>query len=256
VVFAPGTSETGFFSRNESIPRPFLLNIASSNSTIPENTTFKLNLLLAGKAISYLSYLFLAIREIGCSGLGLRNEHGARGCFDVESILEKDPAGLEKTIYDKNVPMHSGAVAGFSIKDFIGDSPSRTDLCEVEMVSPARLKKDGKLAQFIDFPLLMRAAVTRLNTMSYFFGTGEREAGVAALLEDAQRISVSSCNTRFVDFNWHSVNQPRDIKLGGLIGKITYKGNIAPFYPYLKAGEILSIGKNTTFGLGRIRLHI
>jgi hypothetical protein len=41
------------------------------------------------------------------------------------------------------------------------------------------------------------------------------------------------------------------MRLGGIVGEITYTGNLEPFIPLLRAGEILHAGKNTSFGLGR-----
>jgi CRISPR/Cas system endoribonuclease Cas6 (RAMP superfamily) len=44
------------------------------------------------------------------------------------------------------------------------------------------------------------------------------------------------------------------MKLGGVVGEITYEGDITAFMPYLKAGEILHIGKGTSFGLGKYQI--
>ena len=38
----------------------------------------------------------------------------------------------------------------------------------------------------------------------------------------------------------------------GLLGEIEYEGNIDPFVPWLSAARILQIGRNTTFGMGKI----
>lgn len=42
------------------------------------------------------------------------------------------------------------------------------------------------------------------------------------------------------------------MKLGGLCGKITYRGIFSPFEQHLKAAEIFHVGKGTSFGLGEI----
>ncbi|MCM8762553.1 MAG: CRISPR system precrRNA processing endoribonuclease RAMP protein Cas6 [Candidatus Omnitrophica bacterium] len=41
------------------------------------------------------------------------------------------------------------------------------------------------------------------------------------------------------------------MRLGGFTGTITYKGNLKEFLPFIKLGEIIHIGKNTSFGLGK-----
>ena len=45
------------------------------------------------------------------------------------------------------------------------------------------------------------------------------------------------------------------MKMGGLIGEATYRGNITPFLPLLQAGAILHIGKGTSFGLGKYEMQ-
>ena len=44
------------------------------------------------------------------------------------------------------------------------------------------------------------------------------------------------------------------MRMGGLVGSVTFEGKLAPFYPFLEAGEIIHAGKGTSFGLGRFRI--
>jgi CRISPR/Cas system endoribonuclease Cas6 (RAMP superfamily) len=44
------------------------------------------------------------------------------------------------------------------------------------------------------------------------------------------------------------------MKMGGFTGQITFEGEIRPFIPLVKAGEVLHVGKGTSFGLGRYRI--
>jgi len=46
----------------------------------------------------------------------------------------------------------------------------------------------------------------------------------------------------------------RGLRWEALWGEITFEGNIEPFMPLIKAGEVLHIGKGTGFGLGRYRI--
>ena len=43
--------------------------------------------------------------------------------------------------------------------------------------------------------------------------------------------------------------------MGGMLGYAAYEGDINEFLPFLKAGEKLHLGKQTTFGLGKIKLR-
>ncbi len=45
------------------------------------------------------------------------------------------------------------------------------------------------------------------------------------------------------------------MKLGGLLGPVTFRGPVEAFLPLLHLGSWVHIGKNTTFGLGRYHVE-
>lgn len=40
------------------------------------------------------------------------------------------------------------------------------------------------------------------------------------------------------------------MKMGGFIGRMQYRGDPRPFLPFLRLGEVLHIGKHSSFGMG------
>jgi CRISPR/Cas system endoribonuclease Cas6 (RAMP superfamily) len=44
------------------------------------------------------------------------------------------------------------------------------------------------------------------------------------------------------------------MKMGGFVGKVDYQGNLAEFFPLLKLGERVHVGKGTAFGLGKYEI--
>ncbi|MBU2578468.1 CRISPR system precrRNA processing endoribonuclease RAMP protein Cas6, partial [Patescibacteria group bacterium] len=46
------------------------------------------------------------------------------------------------------------------------------------------------------------------------------------------------------------------MKMGGFMGEITFEGDIDPFMHLIKAGEILHVGKGTSFGLGKYEMRV
>jgi len=44
------------------------------------------------------------------------------------------------------------------------------------------------------------------------------------------------------------------MKMGGFMGEITYEGDLKEFWPYIKMGEYVHVGKGSGFGLGRYRI--
>jgi len=44
------------------------------------------------------------------------------------------------------------------------------------------------------------------------------------------------------------------MKLGGIIGNITYAGNLEQFLPFIVLGKYVHVGKGATFGLGQYEI--
>ncbi|HDZ02552.1 MAG TPA: CRISPR system precrRNA processing endoribonuclease RAMP protein Cas6 [Nitrospirae bacterium] len=60
-------------------------------------------------------------------------------------------------------------------------------------------------------------------------------------------------NLKWYDWERYSARQETKMKMGGFVGEITFEGDIEPFMPILKAGEVLHVGKGTGFGLGKYK---
>jgi hypothetical protein len=43
--------------------------------------------------------------------------------------------------------------------------------------------------------------------------------------------------------------------MGGIVGKITYQGELEAFMPYLRMAEVIHLGKGTVFGMGNLMIE-
>jgi CRISPR/Cas system endoribonuclease Cas6 (RAMP superfamily) len=57
----------------------------------------------------------------------------------------------------------------------------------------------------------------------------------------------SSCNRV-------SGRQKKRIEMGGLVGKVTYEGDLTDYLPLLALGELIHVGKGTVFGNGQYEI--
>lgn len=122
----------------------------------------------------------------------------------------------------------------------------------LEFLTPARIKHKRDLVVELDFSILIKALLFRFNFLN-FYHVDEREAAFdyKKYIAKAKENVIKENNTFWWDWERYSNRQGGRMKLGGICGKITYKGKIKSFLPYLRAGEILHVGKGTSFGLGK-----
>jgi len=71
------------------------------------------------------------------------------------------------------------------------------------------------------------------------------------IIQESEEVKVKQKSLRWYDLERYSARQATKMKMGGFVGKITFEGNIEPFMPVIRAGEILHVGKGTGFGLGK-----
>jgi hypothetical protein len=75
------------------------------------------------------------------------------------------------------------------------------------------------------------------------------------LIAAAESVQAKDSTLRWRDWQRYSTRQKVQMKLGGLVGTVTYEGDLCPFLPFLRAGELTHVGKATSFGLGKYSLR-
>jgi len=245
----PHPEDTEALKNYTSIPHPFVIEppINSKTHYVPdEEITF--NLLLIGKAIDYLPYFIYAFTELGKIGIGKK-----RGKFTVEEVrcLSYTPnsqkALCNKTLYTSQNQILTGTCHKFQLM-FPKDNTSTLSL---KFLTPTRIKFNASLVSKLEFHKLIRVLLRRISNISNFHCKKKLDVDFKGLIERAESITVKHNNLTWYDWERYSSRQDRKMKLGGLVGEITFEGNIGEFMPFIKLGEILHIGKGTSFGLGK-----
>jgi len=67
-------------------------------------------------------------------------------------------------------------------------------------------------------------------------------------------VQTAAAEVRWVDWERFSTRQQREMNLGGIVGTVTYAGEVAPFMPLLRLGELVHVGKAAVFGNGRYEI--
>jgi hypothetical protein len=127
-----------------------------------------------------------------------------------------------------------------------------TEQLTLSLLTPTRLFFDGQVTLDIEFHTFVRNLLRRLSLLYYFHCNGDPSLwDFKGLIAKAQEIQVTERNTKWYDWERYSGRQDRRIKMGGLVGDIAFSGDLLPFMPLIKAGEVVHVGKGATFGLGK-----
>jgi len=87
--------------------------------------------------------------------------------------------------------------------------------------------------------------------LSYFHCGQRLDLDFKGIIDQARGVQVKKKNLRWFDWERYSARQDTRMNLGGFLGKVTFEGDLEPFMPLIKAGEVVHVGKGTSFGLGK-----
>ena len=123
---------------------------------------------------------------------------------------------------------------------------------KVSFPLPVSIKKDGKILHVIAFDSFMRSFFRRLSLLEYFHNNGTGEYPFGNLLKILPNVKIDEISLSYKRIPRYSTRQKQKIYLEGVIGTIIYKNVPGAFLSYIRTMEDLHIGKNTSFGLGKV----
>jgi hypothetical protein len=239
--------------RMESPPHPYVIEPPDDTKTIySPGDAFEFTLLLFGKANESLPYFVYAIDQMGTMGIG-RKVAGKAGTYTLESV------------HALGTKIYSGADRMLSKGDFaqtlspssLTDNPAPEPGLQrlgVRLVTPLRVKHQNHLEAELPFHVLVRTALRRASALFLEFDGAEPALDYRGLVRQAEQVREAEGSIHWYDWRRYSLRQDQAMLMGGMTGEIVYEGNLAEFMGLLRFCEQVHIGKQTTFGLGRIAL--
>ena len=241
------------FLRNQPFaPHPFVLEPPRTRKLdYAPGDSFACNLILVGEAINLLPWMVYAFTEVGKRRIGLRGARGRCQLDRVESLLAR---GDGKTIYTAETETLSDEGAVLRLDDVMAEAPDIADLIELDFLTPTSIKVDGEWVRHLTFELLIRNLLRRLRFLSFFHCGEDFLLDAPELLRRAAAVKRKS-RLQWVRKDRWSHRTERAIPMGGFAGKVRFKGDLAPFLPFILLGERLHIGHHTAFGFGQYSVN-
>jgi CRISPR-associated endoribonuclease Cas6 len=228
----------------EKIPHPFIIEPPpESRRQYGPGESFSFALVLVGRALDYLPYFIYTFEELGKVGLGR-----GRGKYSLQ------------TVESNGIPVYLSADRTVRRVDpeilVVPDAPEfgRAGIREITLrfLTPTRISYQRVLTHTLEFHVLIRNLLRRVGLLRYFHCEKVLpQWDHRAIIAQAGSVEIVRNHLQWHDWERYSTRQSAKLKMGGITGEITYRGEIGPFLPMIKAGEILHVGKGTTFGLGK-----
>lgn len=257
LVFETSPPSQARFLRNyATIPRPFILDPPPEQKTdYAPGETLVFQLTLVGKARNLLPYFIVTLEELGRLGMGK-----GRRPFAVREIAARGPDGAKKTVYRGKEGVVRPAELPVSAEEIwragqaAADRPPREKVALV-FHTPTRLTFQGNFAPRPEFHILIRNLLRRVSSLCYFYHGQEWNADFPGIIRRAEEVRLREDRTRWLDWERYSSRQDAKMKLGGFVGEAVYTGPVDDFWPLLKLGELVHVGKGGVFGLGKFAVR-
>ena len=241
-----------FENAHPASPHPFVIEPPLTRETLfQKDSLFAFSLLVFGELNRNLPYFIYAFEQMGQIGIGKR-VNGQRGRFTLEEVKSGGR------------PIYSGPSKKIdldgSFEDIVLDGnarvPGGTLRLRVDLVTPLRLKYRNRLKAELPFHVLVRAMLRRLSSLFNTYDKGEPALDYRGLVRKAEGIQIVDSRLTWYDWERYSSRQDKAMLMGGMMGHVTYEGEIGEYVALLDFCSRVHMGKQTTFGLGKIKAEI
>lgn len=266
----------------QDLPKPYVIEPPGLQPDRPVTTErLPFALILIGNAIDRLPYFITTLECLGHEGLGRD-----RVPFDIETITSLHPDGNEllfmrgeptvrlpsRRITTCDVlrsPSHLTAPLTIPQVDghrALSESASRT--LKLHFLTPMLLKtgsgvdthgrriKAYEIRERPPFGVLARRLRDRLSALCSFFGKPWQDADFAGLGQAADAVQLVDSHTVWLTRVRRSTRTGDSHEISGFVGQAVYEfpnhDLLATFWPLLKLGEYVHVGKNAPWGHGKI----
>lgn len=241
--------------RGQAVPPPYFFQFPDLRQTeVPRGGQLLFDMSLTGRATELAVYMIAAMAQVEQLGLG-RGRSKAR-LVGVDTITPDGAVPVYRypsVLLASMVPATLGDLVPAAVAGAGWDS--QTNRVVVSFLTMTRLISDGRLQGRPEFELVIRATLRRVVALVNSEGGGRLDLDFQGVVKEASRVTIIEDQTRWQDWERYSSRQDTRMRLGGLLGHAVYAGWLQPFASLLTLAELVHVGKNVAFGLGRVRVQ-
>ncbi|MCZ2152993.1 MAG: CRISPR system precrRNA processing endoribonuclease RAMP protein Cas6 [Bryobacterales bacterium] len=226
-------------------PHPLIFRFESG--PLEAGSPYRVGMVLAGQATSYLSFAARALEEAADRGIGSRRDR-----FRLRRIEQEYPAGSGHWRSILRAGRHV-----LSLPAVPPLLPARPRRVRIELLSPLRLRTKGRYVQADGALGEFAASLLRRHLMMLrFHGRKPIDEDLSGLFRSAHAWKPEAQRLYWHDWTRYSNRQQTKMQMGGLLGEFVADLDGFPeIWPSLHIGQYLHAGKGAIMGLGAYRVE-
>lgn len=219
----------------------YLYECRDFRTKVMQGDVLRFSMLLMGDVVVHGPHVLRALFQFGQVGLG-KNEVK----FTVEQVLNH----RNEPIYSEG-EYHMKRFAPDLLRDYVSERmrPSNGGKVQICFMTPWTQKYKGKFLQKFHGEAFVESVYRRVYLANCMEGNVLSQES-----HGQEKINVLSQEVAHREISRFSSTHNKRIDLKGIMGKFTLDGISDGFLPYLYAGELLHIGKNTSMGFGQYKI--
>ncbi len=241
ILYSKMEIQPAFMTKGDSVG--YVLECENYQTDFQAGDEIKFNLILFGKTIVYFSQILNAFYALGQMGLGKEKSR-----FEIVSVTNTRGTPI---LHNKNVEMQHYQVE--TVEDYVNyrlQKQKKTgDPFIIKFQSPLTLKYRGEYLKEFQIEALYEAIKRRIYMLDCFEGIEAEQKKERPPLPGIVRQEHHQ-----VEVPRYSNHQQSKMILRGIEGQIEIEEPSEDLRKLLFAGELIHIGKNTSFGFGRYRI--
>jgi hypothetical protein len=250
-------------ARGRDIPRPYIITppLEGARYYAPgERLTFGLTLF--GSIIELFPYIMLSLNTFEAVGLGkpVQEQRGRRGRFKIKQIESYHPlSGERQVIYQAGKARVGVSMLGVTTADVQAKAATLAkDQITLNFLTPTRISDQEQLLHQLMFRPLIHRLLERLSAIQKEYGSGQEQSFEERkyYVDLARQVRTVQDNTHWEHVNSYSHRTRQLNSIGGIMGRITFAGDLTPFHEMLVWGELIHVGKNCVKGSGWYRIEM
>ncbi|PKN33117.1 MAG: hypothetical protein CVU61_14875 [Deltaproteobacteria bacterium HGW-Deltaproteobacteria-19] len=241
--------------RSTTIPSPFVIEPPETTGTsFRREDPFDFGLILFGRSNEHILHFIQTFEEMGRLGIGRRMEKG-RSRFVVASVMAGDEIiwqGRERSLREGDFAedLRAGLLAD---KEKASSSP--VSAITLHLVSPLVGVAGPNREEALPFPVLMQSILGRILTLNRTYGKGQLVLDAPGLISRAAAVRVTESSLRRRGEARADRRSDSSAHSGKIVGEVAYEGPLGEFLPYIRFCERTHLGRETSWGSGKIRVH-